>query len=70
LALPDWEGLALKGRLVILAFDADVMTKRSVYDALVRLKAFLERKGADVRALYLEAGDLEDFFADGYANAQ
>jgi len=69
LALPDWDGIALRRRLVILAFDADVMTKKSVYDALARLKAFLERKGADVRALYLESGDLEDYFADGYANA-
>jgi hypothetical protein len=69
LALPDWDGLALRGRLVILAFDSDVMVKRSVYDALARLKAFLERKGADVRALYLESGDLEDYFSAGYANA-
>jgi hypothetical protein len=67
LALPDWDGIALKGRLAILAFDADVLTKRPVYDALVRLKGFLERKGADVRILYLEHGDLEDYFADGYA---
>ena len=69
LALPDWDAIALRGRVVVLAFDADVMTKKSVYSALVRLKAFLARKGADVRILYLEHGDLEDFFAEGYARA-
>ena len=69
LALPDWDGIALKGRLVLLAFDADVLTKRAVYGALARLKGFLERKGAQVGIVYLEHGDLEDFFAEGYAHA-
>ncbi len=69
LALPDWEAIALRGRAVVLSFDADVMVKKSVHSAFARLKGFLERKGAQVRCLYLERGDLEDFFAEGYAHA-
>jgi hypothetical protein len=45
-ALPDWESIALKGREVYLVFDSDVMQKPSVHAALVRLKAFLESRGA------------------------
>jgi len=67
LALADWDAIALRGRPVVLSFDADAFTKKSVYDALARLKAFLERKGARVQCLRLEHGDLEDFFAEGYA---
>jgi hypothetical protein len=63
-SLPDWEYLALKDRQLFIVFDADVVQKRSVHDSLVRLKAFLERKGALVRIIYLETGDLEDYFRD------
>jgi hypothetical protein len=42
-ALPDWESIALKDRDVYIVFDSDVMTSPSVYQALNRLKAFLER---------------------------
>jgi Domain of unknown function (DUF3854) len=61
-SLPDWEYLALQGRHVFIVFDADVVTKKSVHDSLIRLRAFLERKGALVRIVYLESGDLEDYF--------
>jgi hypothetical protein len=61
-SLPDWEYLALQGRHVFIVFDADVVTKKSVHDSLVRLKPFLEHKGALVRIVYLESGDLEDYF--------
>lgn len=73
-ALPDWESIALQdgygaGREVYIVFDSDVMTKRPVYLALVRLKAFLESRGAIVRVIYLPAGEggakvgLDDFLA-------
>jgi hypothetical protein len=43
-ALPDWEHVALNGRHVYIVFDSDVMLKKEVYSALVRLKAFLEAR--------------------------
>jgi len=43
-ALPDWEYVALNGRQVYIVFDSDVMLKKEVYSALVRLKAFLEAR--------------------------
>jgi hypothetical protein len=52
-ALPDWEYIALNGRDVYICFDSDVMTKPQVHAALVRLKAFLEQRGANVRLIYL-----------------
>ena len=45
-ALPDWESIALKGRDIFIVFDSDVMTNPQVHRALVRLKAFLESRGA------------------------
>jgi hypothetical protein len=68
-ALPDWEFIALADRVVHIVFDSDVMTKTSVYQALARLKAFLESRHADVRLIYLPAGPggakigLDDFLA-------
>lgn len=70
-ALPDWEAIAFNDRDVSIVFDSDVMTKATVYVALVRLKAFLERKGATVKAIYLPSGPggtkcgLDDFLASG-----
>lgn len=46
-ALADWENIALKGRKVFIVFDSDAMTKFNVHRALSRLKAFLERRGAN-----------------------
>ena len=51
-ALPDWEAIALNDREVYLAYDSDVMTKPEVHQALVRLKGFLESRGAKVRMIY------------------
>jgi len=71
-ALADWERIALNGRMVYLCFDSDVMTKAPVYDAMVRLKAFLESKKASVQVVYLPPGSagekvgLDDFFASGH----
>jgi hypothetical protein len=41
-ALADWESIALNDRRTFIAFDSDVMERRSVHSALCRLKAFLE----------------------------
>jgi len=43
-ALPDWDSIALNGRLVYIVFDSDVMLKVAVHTALRRLKAFLEQR--------------------------
>jgi hypothetical protein len=45
--LADWESIALNGRKVYIVFDSDVMEKKEVHSALVRLKAFLESRSAD-----------------------
>jgi len=60
-ALPDWEDVALKsrsgiGRDVYVVFDSDVMTKLGVYQALVRLKPFLELRGARCWAVGSSSG--------------
>ena len=71
-ALADFENIALNGRVVYLAFDSDAMTKREVHAALVRFSAFLRRRDADVRIVYLPSGDggtkvgLDDFLAAGH----
>ena len=52
-ALPDWERIALNGRRVVLAFDSDSLTKVQVHDALTRLAAFLQGRGASVDYLHL-----------------
>lgn len=71
-ALPEWESIALNGRKVYVVFDSDVMEKREVYGALVRLKTLLESRGAKVRLIYLPpTGEgskqgVDDFLATGY----
>jgi hypothetical protein len=45
-ALPDWESIALKDRQVYIVFDSDVMQKPQIHQALVRLSAFLNQRGA------------------------
>jgi hypothetical protein len=68
-ALADWDSVALNNRLVYIAFDSDVMQKPEVHKALIRLKAFLEGRGAIVKLIYLPAGGhgekvgLDDFIA-------
>lgn len=72
--ISDWDSIALKGRTVYIVFDNDVMTKKEVRDALVRLARFLKRKGAKVHAIVLSAEDqkvgLDDFFAMGKTVAE
>jgi hypothetical protein len=45
-ALPDWRDIALNGRRVILAFDSDVVAKKSVRAALNAIAGYLGSKGA------------------------
>ena len=72
-ALPEWEFIALNDRLVYIVFDSDVMSKKEVAAALVRLKAMLEHKGAKVRVIYLpDAADgakwgVDDYLAAGHS---
>lgn len=59
-------------RLVILAFDSDVMQKPGVHDALTQLRAYLLKRGAEVAVMYLPAPDgekvgLDDFLAAGHS---
>lgn len=56
-ALADWESIPLSGRTVYVAFDSDVMEKREVHAALVRLRAFLGSRGAKVRIICLPPGE-------------
>lgn len=76
IALADWEGIALDGRVVVLAFDSDVVTKASVQAALNRLSAFLKLRGAEVRYLVLPSTPdgtkcgLDDAFACGMQLAE
>jgi energy-coupling factor transporter ATP-binding protein EcfA2 len=76
--LPDWDAIALKdvnnvGRQVYLCFDSDVMLKPQVYQALVRLSAFLKQRGARLAYIYLPFGDgaakmgLDDYLASGHS---
>lgn len=71
-AIPDWHDVALNGRRVVLAFDSDVVRKRSVRKALTELAAYLETKGARPEYLHLPDCDdgktgLDDYLADGHA---
>jgi len=75
-SLPDWEDIVLKDRDVYIVFDSDVMYKPAVYQALKRLKAFLEKRKARVQVIYLESKPnngkvgLDDFFASGHVYQQ
>lgn len=56
--LGDWEDIPLRGRTVIIAFDADAKSNRNVARAMRRLGAWLRSKGAKV--LYVVCPELED----------
>lgn len=74
-ALAELEYVALNGREVFVAFDSDVMVKRSVYGALRRFAGLLAYRGAKVRYVYLPDGPngakvgLDDFFVAGHVAA-
>ncbi|AGG05904.1 DUF3854 domain-containing protein [Dehalococcoides mccartyi] len=51
--LSDWDRIAIKDRLVYLAFDSDVVSKDLVRKALEHLGEHLARKGAGILVVYL-----------------
>ncbi len=51
--LADFDLIAWNSRNVQIVFDSDLLTKRPVQDALARLTEILQRKGAQVTAVYL-----------------
>jgi hypothetical protein len=70
--LPEWEHIRLDGRLVIVAFDSDVVSNPRVQAALEALVGYLEDvRGARVKVLYLpdkKAGGkqgVDDYLASG-----
>jgi hypothetical protein len=70
-ALPDWNEVALNGRSVVLAFDCDVSTNKSVRRALEEFTRWLQSKKATVRYCVLpDLGDgktgLDDFLGAGH----
>ena len=52
--IPDWNYLALRGRRVIIALDADLKTNPKIKAALYQLSAFLISEGAAVANLSWE----------------
>jgi hypothetical protein len=64
-ALSDFHDLALNGREIVLAFDADVVIKDAVAAALAELAGYLGSKKAHVRYLHLplELKGVDDFLA-------
>ncbi|MDP4280395.1 MAG: DUF3854 domain-containing protein [Dehalococcoides mccartyi] len=51
--LSDWDRIAIKDRLVYLAFDSDIVSKEMVRKALEHLGEHLSRKGATILVVYL-----------------
>jgi hypothetical protein len=72
-ALPEWEYVALNDRKTYICFDSDVMEKKEVHGALIRLKKFLEHRGASVALIYLPSGEngakqgIDDYLAKGHS---
>jgi hypothetical protein len=67
--LADWESIALEQRRVYLAFDSDAAHNAQVRQALLRLTAFVESRGAQILFICLPAGPygrkvgLDDYIA-------
>jgi hypothetical protein len=76
-ALPDWQEIPLRGRVVFIAYDSDINEKWGVEAATRRLHALLVSLGAVVKVIYLPDGPkdgrtgkaaktgLDDYFAQG-----
>ena len=68
--LADFEAIAFNGRAVGFIFDSDVMTKREVYGALVRVSEVVRSRGAKAHYYYLPGGTngtkvgLDDYLAE------
>ena len=64
--LADWDYIALKNRTIYLAFDSDIVTKKSVRQALNRLAEHLSRKGAHIFTINLPQQDETRTAIDDY----
>jgi hypothetical protein len=70
--LADWDYVGLQGRDIRIVFDSDILTKREVRSAIARLTEHLQRKGAQVTAVYLPHGEngkklgVDDWLAVGH----
>ena len=56
--LPEWDEIALNGRVVNIVFDADFAFNANVFAALKRLHAFFKKRGAQVRNIDLNRARL------------
>lgn len=69
----DWDDVVLEDRLVVVAFDADCMTKPEVERARQTLTVFLHGRGATVKWLYLPnpkaKTGVDDYLAAGHSVA-
>jgi Domain of unknown function (DUF3854) len=69
--LPCWQHVRLRGRRVMIVFDADARTNPDVQEALRRTVVMLESLGAIVVVVYLPAvngnlkAGIDDYFAAG-----
>lgn len=72
-ALGDWEDIRIKGREIVICFDADAVTKPHVAQAMARLGKWLKHKGAGkvwfltVPAMVNDSATkgVDDYFAAG-----
>lgn len=71
-SLGDWEDIPLRGREVVICFDADAITNMNVLRAMKRLGAWLKSKGAKPGYLIVPAmvngsgvKGVDDYFAAG-----
>ena len=72
--LCEWDFIALKDRLVYLAFDSDIENKKQVKEALQRLAQHLKNKGAVVQLLRLPSNHgvkvgIDDYLVGGHCLA-
>ncbi|MEQ1874620.1 MAG: DUF3854 domain-containing protein [Ilumatobacteraceae bacterium] len=56
--LTDFDHVALEGRDVVMAFDADALTKRQVQYALREIARLLQQKGAKILYVHWPASDI------------
>lgn len=69
--LPDWDSVPVNGREVVVGFDSDLATNRSVAQAADRLAAWLASRGARVTIARIPHGPdgakvgIDDFLAAG-----
>lgn len=71
-ALADWWRIPVRGRMVYVCYDSDVMVKEAVHRELVKLVGFLKSRGAVIKPIYLPPGPsgekvgIDDYLAAGH----